>query len=326
MSRPIKFILTMPRCGTHYIWSRYIQSDRYQLIYDADRIPAFEVLSQCYQGKLNFLRSEALNPNYNFQYNSQIEVNEVSSAKEHLAFLSKKYGAEAGYDLFEAVMARQDNRDRSLFSINRFIYTCSYDFLFKDFEWTIHHAVQALRLLHEWAFRLKGYEPQFVFIVRSIQDWMISQMAMMGKRSLSFLERRLNDLDIILTSCQVLNIPIYAMGSVIRAMEEEGLEYEKIVKPLRADDIAAMRKEIKDGIQPLTNGSKPLRLPNSRFRIERLIQYLKEKDPIKRISLVRSIGSIPLKLSKCVPFVGPRIQSDFEGVALNNAKIKTTLI
>ncbi len=122
----IKIILTLPRGGTHFVWSRFVSSGSYQLIYDADRIPALSVLADNCKEKLDFLCPSPINPNYNFQYNSLVDLNEPLTAAQHLQKLSERYSAPPGFELFKKIMSLQDSGNKCLFSINRFIYTCAY--------------------------------------------------------------------------------------------------------------------------------------------------------------------------------------------------------
>ena len=132
-NKSIKIILTLPRCGTHFLWSRHIASKNYQLLYDADIIPALSVLADKCPEKLDFLNLASENPNYNFQYGSQWAACENMTAKEHLEYLKSKYRAVSSFDLFNRILNLQDNTTKYLFSVNRFVYTNSYHFLFHNF-------------------------------------------------------------------------------------------------------------------------------------------------------------------------------------------------
>jgi len=165
-SRKIGIFLSLPRTGTHFVWSRLVASGQYQLIYDADRVAALAVLREEYDKPLEFLYPAPLNPNYNFQYNSVREAPGPLNADQHLALLARKYRCSGEpEELFHRIMAHQDNGTRTLFSVNRFVYTCRYSHPFKDFVWTISMATRALALFEEWLGR-GPYEHRTTIIVR----------------------------------------------------------------------------------------------------------------------------------------------------------------
>ncbi len=318
----VKVILTMPRCGTHFFWSRFVSSENYQLIYDADRLPALSVLADNCKEKLDFLYPSFINPNYNFQYNSLIEVNESLTATQHLQKLSEKYSARPGFELFEKIMSLQDSDNKCLFSVNRFIYTCAYGpyepALFKDFLWTIEHATQSLKLLCEW-FRRAGYAPDYVMIIRKIPEWIRSELLTMptSKDSKNIVIQRLNNFSLLLKTCQALNIPICWMSDIINGINKNSLDFETSLAPLENYEIEAINDNREEYIAMAKEFTK-IKL----IRWKKLIQYITESDSIKRISLVRSIGKRPDRIGKIL-FLSKQIKKDLNGVILNNAKIIT---
>lgn len=306
---------------THFIWSRYIDSRRYQLIYDADRIPALSILADKCQEKLEFLCAPNPNPNYNFQYNSLNEVSESLTAAEHLANLGRKYSASSSYESFCNSLALQDISHGSLLSINRFIYTTSYDFLFKTFDWTIADATQSLRRLKEW-FDQSGYAVEYVMVIRNVADWIQAQALLYGEAGPPLILRRLRDLPILLRSCQSLNIPIFSMDHVIKTIKLGQLEFWQDLSPLNSIHIQSMLDQAKASITAIERGNVGAIKAGKNKRLYRLIQYLSEKNPILRTSLVRSLSSSHLKILENFPAIQQQIQQDYEGVLLNNAKLK----
>jgi len=316
--RRLKVYLTLPRCGTHFIWSRLIASGRYQLVYDADRLPALLVLSRECKETLKFLYPAPKSPNCNFQYNSLVEADRPLTAAEHVARLERKYAAPAGLELYKKIMALQDHGDRILFSINRCVYTNRYEFLFEEFKFTIHHAIEALRQFHAWVCRTEE-DPVFVMVIREVPDWVESHLLLWGDRERETIRQRLDDFPVILGAVRGLGIPVFYMHDVIRMMNEGVLDFEDHLAPLSdAESDAACRRaadQLSRGLVLRGRRAPPIRWG-------RLLQYLREKDPIKRISLVRSIGTFPLNRAGLIPFLGKRIQEDYEGTALDNARIQ----
>lgn len=315
--KQIRIILSLPRTGTHFFWSRLVVSGSYQLIYDADRIPALAVLSEAYDKPLAFLYPPPLNPNYNFQYNSMGEADRPLTAKAHLDLLARKY--RCGPDpeeLFHCIMSRQDHADRTLFSINRFIYTCRYSFPFRDFCYTISLAVKALKLLETWLAQ-GPYRHKTVMIVREIDDWARSQIQMQGVKNIGFVRERLADFPVVIEACDQLNIPVYDMERVIAEVSNGRLEFDEYIEPLSMTAIQTLRADAAAALNNLP--TQPAF--GSMFRTKRFFQYLAESDPLKRLSLVRSIGWLPVAVGRMLPGVGKIIQQDLEGVALDNSRI-----
>lgn len=317
----IKIILTFPRCGTHFIWSRYVSSGRYQLIYDADRVPALTVLAHKYKGKLEFLYPTPINPNYNFQYNSLRSVDRCLTADGHLDELSRRYGAKRGSELFDKIILMQDTDKECLFSINRFIYTCSYDFLINDYEWTIENAEESLRLFHTWL-RAGGYNYNFILVIRNIPSWVRSQKLLYTKKGEYLILKRIREMSSMLKTCMELQVPIFMMEDIIKTINEGNLDFENKLTPLQIN-------EVDDTIDRLRRYSEISKINVRRvnpirnaIRMDKLVQYLSEKDQIKRTSLVRSIGWVPIKLSKYLPYVCSKVKYDLEGTILDNAKVK----
>lgn len=315
--KQIRIILSLPRTGTHFFWSRLVVSGKYQLIYDADRIPALAVLSEAYDKPLDFLYPPPLNPNYNFQYNSVGEAGRPLTAAEHIDLLAKKYRCRPDpEELFHCILARQDHADRTLFSINRFIYTCRYSFPFKDFCYTISFATQALKLLEKWLGQ-GPYRHNTVMIVREIDEWVRSQIQMQGAKNIAFVRERLEDFPVIMAACSQLNIPVYDMAQAIEEATSGGLEFDEKITPLSMDAIETLNANAATALSSLPTQATS----GSMFRPKRFLQYLSEPDPIKRLSLVRSIGWIPVAVSGLLPVVGKIIRRDIEGAALDNSKI-----
>ena len=314
-----KIILTLPRCGTHFIWSRLVQSGKYQLIYDADRIPALDVLGRKFDGKLHFLCPSPRNPNYNFQYNSLAGLDVPLAASGHLDRLRAKHSAADPYDLFRKLMELQDHGGRTLFSINRFIYTCANDhFSGQGFEWDIDCAMESLRLMHDWFGRL-GHPADFVLVIRRLNDWVKSQMFRRGADKAEVVKRRLEGLPLLLKTCAELRIPVFYMDDVIDAINAGELDFERKAAPLDGEELASAGAQAAELISSLPEkvGAPAPKL----FRVGRFVEYVREKDPIKRISLVRSIGYLPVRISDYIPIIGRKIQDDCDGVILNNARI-----
>src|SRR5688500_9452470 len=200
-SRAVRNFLSLPRTGTHFLWSRLVASGRYQLIYDADRVAALAVLREEYDKPLEFLYPAPLNPNYNFQYNSLREAPAPLNADQHLALLARKYRCSAEpEELFHRIMAHQDNGTRTLFSVNRFVYTCRYTDLLANFVWSISMATRALALFEEWLTR-GPYEHRTTIIVREIDEWVRSQLQMYGRGGVGLVRERLEDFPQIMEAC-----------------------------------------------------------------------------------------------------------------------------
>jgi hypothetical protein len=315
----ITIILTRPRCGTHFIWSRLVESGKYQLIYDADRIAALHVLASKYQGKLDFLCPAPRNPNYNFQFNSLREVDVPLSAAEHLARLKKKYEASDDFDLFVKLMSLQDHGRRTLFSINRFVYAGGNGhFHGTGFEWNNECAMESLRTFHAWSGRLDR-AIRFALVIRPIPEWIRAMSLKRGTDRTDTVSRRVNDLPLLLNTCQLLGISVHWMGDVVECMNGGIMDFEDHLNPLSRDEIGRVIEEAqsyskKQKIKPAIN-------MGSIFRWSRFLEYLREKDSIKRTSLVRSIGSLPLRMARVLPVIGPQIRRDRDGTVLNNARI-----
>lgn len=141
----------------------------------------------------------------------------------------------------------------------------------------------------------------------------------MGGGAKSRVVRRLREAPAVLKACSDLNVPIFMMEDMIRQINGGDLEFENVLTPLRKDEIDGMWKNLEKYerlIDGLSLGSPEM------LRAGRFIQYICEKDPIKRISLVRSIGRFPTRILKSIPIIRKTIQDDYEGIILNNAKIK----
>ena len=310
------FILGLPRAGTHFIWSRLIMSQKYQLIYDADRVPALTVLAERNKRPLKFLYPSPSNPNYNFQYNSLSEAKKALTAQEHLALLQNKYKASDNNDLFQKIMDLQDPGKRSLFSINRFCYTCSMGHL-PEVEWTITDALKSLELLWKWQL---NYNPntRFVFICREIEEWAISLHQLLGPDGVDLTRQRLSELPIVLEWCKDHSVPVYLMDKVLKSINDGQCDFGTSTNPI--DDYTRIRLE-------KTALDYRLQFPGIKsspkfFRWDRLAQYMLEKDHFHRTSLVRSLGSVLLKTHSLIPLLGKRIAKDLQCDCLNNAAIQ----
>lgn len=315
--KPPKIILSLPRCGTHFFWTRHVASGQYQLIYDADRVPALKVLSEHCGGKLEFLSASSRNPNYNFEYNSLVETAGPMTAAEHLQWLQRKYDATDPHELFHKIMALQDTGGRRLLAINRFCYTISYDELFEDISYTIDHALEALGLLCDWI-REYHADTSVVMVVRDIPAWVDSLLMLWGPEHRRRIARRLEEFAPAVVWCRDRKIPVFRMGEAIRAVKAGHLDFEPHVSPLSSADIEAMASEARSCVGKIDTWP----VPRNRFRFGRFLSYITERDPILRTSLVRSIGTLPHTLSAAMPFLGRRIQEDFDGEILNNARIQ----
>lgn len=316
-SREVRIFLSLPRTGTHFLWSRLVASGRYQLIYDADRVPALAVLRERYDQPIEFLYPPPLNPNYNFQYNSLAEAPGPLTADEHLRLLAAKY--RCGRDpeeLFHCIMAHQDNGERTLFSINRFVYTCRYTHPFRDFVYTIDMATRALAMHEQWLAR-GPYRHRTSIIVREIDDWVKSQIRMQGRGGLRFVRERLEDFPHIMAACKRLGIPIFDTPQAIAAVKKGDLEFDLAIAALRDAQIGTMCEASALALAQL----REQRSAGAMFRPARFIEYVSEKDAVKRLSLVRSIGWLPVKAAPLLPVLGTMIREDYEGVVLDNGRI-----
>lgn len=307
----IKVVLSFPRTGTHFIWSRYISSGAYQLVYDADVIPALHVLAQKYQGTIESLYPPPLNPNYNFQFSSITEIDKPLAPTEYLQFLSKKYGTGTGFELFEKVLSEQDCQDKTLLFINRFIYTCSYNFLLDNFEWSIENAIASLKLLHEWSLRSK-HNFKWLLITRDESEWATSQ-ARMGV-STSLIKKRLSEYKRVIDECNALSIPIFSMKAAIQCVNSNIINFENAITPYKYDMPATSTQTLK-----IIEDDNALKKTFHYFK--RTLSYIIERDCYKRTSLVRSIGFFKY-IFLLIPHIRRRYVNDYEGVVLNNAKIK----
>lgn len=316
-SRKVRIHLSLPRTGTHFLWSRLIASGRYQLIYDADRVAALAVLREAYDKPLDFLYPAPLNPNYNFQYNSLPAAPGPLNADQHLALLARKYRCSAEPEaLFHCIMAHQDNGNRTLFSINRFVYTVRFSHPFRGFVYPISMATKALTLFESWLAR-GPYEHRTTIMVRGVGEWVKSQIQMQGYRGRRFLRERLEDFPQIMRACLQLGIPIYDMHAVIAAVSRGELEFDETIDALSQSDVERMCSETTAALRNL-----PDRLViASVFRPGRFWAYLAETDPVKRLSLVRSIGWLPVYAAPLLPGLGKIIRQDYEGTALDNGRI-----
>ncbi len=318
-SKSPKIVLSLPRSGTHFFWTRFVASGRYQLIFDADRVPALKVLSQHCSGKLDFLYPPPKNPNYNFQYNSLVETEQPMTAAEHLQWLQEKYSASGPHELFERIMALQDTAGRRLFSINRFCYTISYEWLFNNISYTIDHALDALGLLYDWM-RQYDSNSSFLLVVRDVPGWIDSLFMLWGAENHPRVAQRLAEIPRLLDWCRLKEIPVFWMKDAIRAMNEGDLEFERRIVPLADKDFDRIGRSLAACREKLSTWP----CPQNAIRFGRLLSYLKERDPVLRTSWVRSVGSLPLRMAKWLPLIGRRIQEDFDGLILNNAKIRST--
>jgi hypothetical protein len=315
-SRVLNF-LSLPRTGTHFLWSRLVASGQYQLIYDADRIPALTVLREHYDKPIEFLYPPPLNPNYNFQYNSVSEAKRPLTADEHLALLSRKY--RCGNDpeeLFHRIMSHQDNGDRTLFSINRFVYTCRYEHPFKDFVYTIDMAAQSLERFEQWLAN-GPYEHRSSLLVREIDEWVKSQLQMYRRDGDRFVRPRLEDFPQVMATCERLGIRVFDTAAAIATIKTGELEYDSAMEPLPQTQIDRLKARSTAALVSFT----AQHTTGAMFRPGRFMQYVSEKDAVKRLSLVRSIGWLPVKVAPVLPVLGRMIRKDYEGVVLDNARI-----
>jgi hypothetical protein len=215
-------------------------------------------------------------------------------------------------------MALQDSGDRVLFSVNRFVYTCANDhFLGSGFEWTADFAMESLRLLHNWFARL-GNSVRFSLVIRRMDDWIRSQTQRRGADQLEVLHRRLDGFPLLLETCRELAISVFEMGDVVRAMNQGQFEFESVVEPLSTGRLREMEREAASKSSVLAPGPTPT---PALFRARRFVEYLRERDPVKRTSLVRSIGYLPVRMSALLPVIGRQIRQDCDGIVLNNARI-----
>ena len=323
VSRPqdvsVKVALSFPRGGTHFLWSRYVQSGRYQLIYDADRVPALSVLAERCDEPLTFLLQPPANPNYNFQYNSLERLAAPLPAAGHLEALARRYGCSSDpRALFLAIMARQDAGQRTLLSVNRFIYTTRQGFLFDRDCYGVGDALTGLSRYVAWL-RAGGYAASGWLVARDIASWVRSHAEYYEPADAGRILERLDDLPQVLSACGPLGFPIYDMNDVIACIKGGHLEFEGAVSPLNA---AAAGRLATEAAATALRLRERAQARGALVRVRRLWQYLREADPVLRVSLVRSIGRGLLRVPPWVPFLGPRVSADQEGAALNNARIR----
>jgi hypothetical protein len=179
--------------------------------------------------------------------------------------------------------------------------------------------MESLRLLRQW-FGLLGRPVRFMLVVRGIDDWVQSQMLRRGADQTRVVRRRLEGFPVLLRNCRELNVPIYRMDEVIRVMNAGSLEFDQALQPVPAGDLERWVRDA-DIQQAALQPRQPAAAPKM-FRAGRFVQYLREKDPIKRTSLVRSIGYLPVRMSPLLPVIGRKIREDCDGVVLNNARIR----
>jgi hypothetical protein len=264
-----------------------------------------------------------------FGYHSMKELNGdgALTASEHLERLSDRYSAPAGYELFRKIMSLQDNGDKCLLSVFRFPYLHAYytermDFgnWVDDFVWSIDHAARALKLQHRW-FTQSGYEAVFVMIIRRIPDWIKSRSRQMGrkdKRKDDLIIKRLHDIPVILRTCRELGIPVFWMREVIDEIKNNNnLDFENSLRAVDDSEIEQINENMEAYVRLVRDSA-----PYKPVRLKMLGKYIAEKDPVKRISMVRSIGGRAIKIGKYVPFFNRRIKNDLDNRILDNARIK----
>lgn len=307
----VKVVLSFPRTGTHFLWSRYIASGAYQLVYDADAIPGLYILSKKYEGTIKSLFPAPRNPNYNFQFSSLCEIDKPLSPRQYLEFMSKKYSADIGFDLFEKALALQDCNNKTLLVINRFVYTCSYNFLLDNCEWAIEDAVESLRIFYDWS-KQSSHAFNWMLLTREEPEWLRSQARMGASNDL--IERRLREYKKVMDVCGELGIATYSMHDVVACLNNNIINFENVISSGKSD--LATAKTIS------ATSAKTDRLHRRLLHyLTRTLSYLKEKDDYKRLSLVRSIGFFKY-LFYVSSYLSKRYVRDYEGAILNNAKIK----
>lgn len=312
-----RMLLSLPRCGTHFFWAHLVASGQYQLIYDADRIPALKVLSEHCGEKLDFLWPPPKNPNYNFQYNSLQETERPMTAAEHVQWLMEKYSASSDRDLFMKIMRLQDMGGRRLFSINRFCYTISYEWLFTHISYSVDHALEALGVLCDW---MREYDPNtsVVLIVRDVPAWIDSLFMLWGAKRRPRITRCVREMPRVLDWSERNQIPVFWMRDAIRAVNEGHLDFEERIRPFTTEDFSQIARSAASCLEKLSTWP----CPRNAIRLRRMFTYLRQRDPILRTSWVRSIGILPLGMAKYLPFIGRRIKKDIDGLVLNNARIR----
>lgn len=311
-------ILSFPRCGTHFLWGAMIKSNQYQLIYDADRIPALEVLSRNFDKPIECLclqSGQDQNPNYNFQYNSLVDwPNQCLSARQHLAKLDQKYRTSRNPEssLFDRILQRQDNGSRALLSVNRFIYTTYYDQVNFGVEWTTDNAIEALSLF------LKSMEPyrnNSMLVIREHKAWAVSRLLMMGDVNRVEQESRNNAK--VVKAVAAKGIPIFFTHQAIGAVKAGHIRFWEEIEPIDKVEIERYCLQAKQYRADVA----PHKVKPAIIRPRRLFQYLIEKDPYQRLALSRSIGHTTSMLLHRLPFIGHRLKTDLDGAILNNARI-----
>ena len=315
--RKVKVIFSFQRTGTHYLWSRCIKNNQYQLIYDADRIPALEVLAKYYHKPLTFLTGPIINPNYNFQYNSISENKKLMTAAEHLEFLRNKYDAKTNKEAFFNCMARQSGENTPLLSVNRFVYTNWYLELMDEFVWTADHALLALKKFYSWL-EESPYDIEVSLVIRPLKEWIHSQINLLSKSQAELIGKV--SISCLKTAeiCSENNIPIFLLKDVINAVEKGHLDFEKVA-PIQ--DFESIREEWWSD-REIWRFIKDIPYENApRFRPRRFWEYIKERDPIKRTSLVRSIGTLPFFVGRRFPVMQRFLERDESCAALNNARL-----
>jgi hypothetical protein len=140
---------------------------------------------------------------------------------------------------------------------------------------------------------------------------------MQGRRGLRFVRERLEDFPQIMEACSRLRIPVYDMPKAIAAMSRGELEFYEAIEPLTESEVERLCREARDALPTLAEQ----RGTSFLFRPGRFMEYLSETDPLKRLSLVRSIGRLPVAATGVLPVLGKMIRKDYEGVLLDNSRI-----
>ena len=215
------------------------------------------------------------------------------------------------------IMRLQDTSGRRLFSINRFCYTISYEWLFTEISYSVDHALEALGLLCDW---MREYDPDtsVVLIVRDVPSWIDSLFMLWGAKRRPRITRCVREMPRVLDWSQRNQVPVFWMRDAIRAVQEGHLDFEERITPFAAEDFSQIARSAASCLEKM--GTWPA--PRNAIRLGRLCAYLSQRDPILRTSWVRSIGTLPLGMSKYLPFIGRRIEEDLDGLVLNNARIR----
>jgi hypothetical protein len=185
--------------------------------------------------------------------------------------------------------------------------------LFDGFEWTTDHAINACDEL----FRLlRPFDTRYVLVIRKYADWSRSRR-MMGPWSDTFKDRRA--LSTVTMHLSRKGVPVFYMEDVIRTIKNGCLKFWEKIPPLSREEIELFCRGVDSADGEEVPAGKNVR--SAYLRVGRVVSYMTEKCPFRRLALVPSIGSVPLWLLRVLPFLRDRIRTDIRKGILNNARV-----